>query len=206
MDAETLAKRFHELYEYLAPSFGYKTREASAKPWSEVPENNRKLMTTVCEHILKEIDAMAAQRADAPVPASVTDAGLNPQAVRRAGELGVSEGITTSIPETGVPDAPVQAGTRDANQITFELFRRKAVPVNVAHEIVLKIVEYTLRSAGPAASDGAGLRTLMQKWRTYGANADKEPGIDGIDYRACAADLECWLAARAALPSGEGKP
>jgi hypothetical protein len=57
---EKLAERFHELYEHLAPKFGYETRKASAKPWAEVPENNRKLMTTVCEHILKELDAALA--------------------------------------------------------------------------------------------------------------------------------------------------
>ena len=50
--AEELAKRFHETYERLAPDFGYKTREASAKPWAEVPENNRNLMIAVCEEIL----------------------------------------------------------------------------------------------------------------------------------------------------------
>lgn len=33
MNAEQLAKKFHETYEELAPQFGYKTREASAKPW-----------------------------------------------------------------------------------------------------------------------------------------------------------------------------
>ena len=49
---EALAQRFHETYERLAPSFGYETREASAKPWAEVPENNRNLMTAVCTEIL----------------------------------------------------------------------------------------------------------------------------------------------------------
>src|SRR6476620_5707632 len=42
--AEILAEKFHETYERLAPDFGYRTREASAKPWTEVPEQNRKLM------------------------------------------------------------------------------------------------------------------------------------------------------------------
>lgn len=48
-DAEKLARIFHETYERLAPAFDYKT---SAKPWEEVPEQNRKLMIAVCEHIL----------------------------------------------------------------------------------------------------------------------------------------------------------
>jgi len=52
--AEKLARRFHETYERLAPSFSYQTREASAKPWEEVPENNRRLMIAVCAEILQE--------------------------------------------------------------------------------------------------------------------------------------------------------
>ena len=52
MSAEQLAKDFHETYERLAPKFGYETRKDSAKPWNEVPENNRKLMTAVCAEIL----------------------------------------------------------------------------------------------------------------------------------------------------------
>jgi len=52
MDAEQLAMLFHKTYEELAPSFNYETRKASAKPWIEVPENNRKLMIAVAEKIL----------------------------------------------------------------------------------------------------------------------------------------------------------
>lgn len=51
-DAETLARAFHEAYERLAPSFGYETRKASAKPWNDVPEDNRRLMIAVCAELL----------------------------------------------------------------------------------------------------------------------------------------------------------
>jgi len=51
--AEDLARRFHETYERLAPSFGYKTREASAKPWEEVPLDNRNLMIAVAGEIIE---------------------------------------------------------------------------------------------------------------------------------------------------------
>lgn len=57
--AEALAQRFHETYERLAPSFGYRTREASAKPWAEVPEDNRLLMIAVCQELLDRADALA---------------------------------------------------------------------------------------------------------------------------------------------------
>jgi hypothetical protein len=53
-DAEALAQRFHETYERLAPEFGYKTREASAKPWADVPDQNKQLMISVCEELLRE--------------------------------------------------------------------------------------------------------------------------------------------------------
>ena len=51
--AEALAKIFHQTYERLAPKFGYKTREESARPWEEVPEENKKLMIAVCAEIIQ---------------------------------------------------------------------------------------------------------------------------------------------------------
>jgi len=54
---ETLAIKFHETYEALAPEFGYKTREESAKPWSEVPKQNKDLMVEVCKEIIKYIES-----------------------------------------------------------------------------------------------------------------------------------------------------
>jgi hypothetical protein len=50
--AEKIAKEFHEAYERLAPTFSYETRKASAKPWEEVPNNNRNLMIAVCQELL----------------------------------------------------------------------------------------------------------------------------------------------------------
>jgi len=52
MNAIQLAKMFHESYEELAPQFGYETREASRKPWEDVPEKNQKLMIAVAGKIL----------------------------------------------------------------------------------------------------------------------------------------------------------
>lgn len=51
--AEQLAQFFHETYEQLAPAFGYKTREASAVPWADVPEKNKHLMIAVAGEVLK---------------------------------------------------------------------------------------------------------------------------------------------------------
>lgn len=57
VEAEALAQRFHETYERLAPSFGYETREASAKPWADVPDQNKRLMIAVCGEILAALAA-----------------------------------------------------------------------------------------------------------------------------------------------------
>lgn len=54
-DAEDVARRFHEVYETLAPSFGWETQERSSVPWDELPEENRKLMVAVCRLVIPEL-------------------------------------------------------------------------------------------------------------------------------------------------------
>lgn len=63
--AERWAQMFHDAYELAAPLFGYETREASRKPWSEVPEANRALMTAVAGHVGAVIEREAAAEAEA---------------------------------------------------------------------------------------------------------------------------------------------
>ena len=60
-DPLMLARRFHEAYEHLAPSFGYKTRPESAKPWEDVPEQTRALMEAVCQELTTYIRAALAR-------------------------------------------------------------------------------------------------------------------------------------------------
>lgn len=50
--AEQVAQQFHETYERLAPEHGYRTREASAKPWADVPDTNKQLMIAVVYELL----------------------------------------------------------------------------------------------------------------------------------------------------------
>lgn len=66
LTAEVLAKMFHARYEELAPMFGYATRKESAVPWEQVPENNRRLMTAVCESMLATLAAAPALSPGAP--------------------------------------------------------------------------------------------------------------------------------------------
>lgn len=51
---EELARRFHETYERLAPSFGYETRPESAVAWEDVPEANRRLMIATVREVFAE--------------------------------------------------------------------------------------------------------------------------------------------------------
>jgi hypothetical protein len=71
--AEHIAAQFHAAYERLAPGHGYKTREASAVPWEEVPEANKNLMIAVAQDLLDRgvinggtgIDRYRTRQADA---------------------------------------------------------------------------------------------------------------------------------------------
>jgi hypothetical protein len=56
LSAETLARLFHDTYERLAPAYGYRTREASARPWEDVPEQNRALMIATAGQVLNALD------------------------------------------------------------------------------------------------------------------------------------------------------
>lgn len=64
LDAESVARLFHETYERLAPDYGYRTREASAKPWADVPTQNKLLMVATVGYVLAELDAARAERTE----------------------------------------------------------------------------------------------------------------------------------------------
>jgi len=50
--AERVAEHFHTAYERLAPDHGYKTRDASAVAWEDVPEQNKGLMCAVIDELI----------------------------------------------------------------------------------------------------------------------------------------------------------
>lgn len=52
MTAEDIAREFHEVYEGLAPDYGYATRKESAVAWERVPERNKNLMIAVVSNLL----------------------------------------------------------------------------------------------------------------------------------------------------------
>jgi hypothetical protein len=52
---DDIACQFHNEYERLAPNYGYKTREASAVNWADVPAANKGLMREVVSIILNRV-------------------------------------------------------------------------------------------------------------------------------------------------------
>ena len=85
MEAESLAQLFHETYERLAPNFGYETRKASAKPWSEVPDQNKVLMVAVCAEIIAS-HAPSLER-EAQLVKAATHVNFNPYSSQYQAEL-----------------------------------------------------------------------------------------------------------------------
>lgn len=49
---ERIARRFHEEYEALAPAHEWATQEASAVPWDDLPDNQRRLMVNVVANLI----------------------------------------------------------------------------------------------------------------------------------------------------------
>lgn len=66
-EAAVVAQAFHESYERLAPDHGYETREASAKPWAEVPKKNQRLMIAVVDDLIAR-GVIAVPYVNRPVP------------------------------------------------------------------------------------------------------------------------------------------
>lgn len=61
IDAIKLAREFHDLYESLAPSFGYETRQ-DTKVFDPNSQNGR-LMVAVCEKLCRRAQAQALRDA-----------------------------------------------------------------------------------------------------------------------------------------------
>jgi hypothetical protein len=58
---EELAELFHTHYEAIAKREGYKTREESAVPWSEVPEDNKRVMVLTAAAVLRELEGTSGK-------------------------------------------------------------------------------------------------------------------------------------------------
>lgn len=59
MTAEDMARMFHEVYERLAPSFGYETRQMTRV--FDPESANGRLMIATCDEILRATEAVTGQ-------------------------------------------------------------------------------------------------------------------------------------------------
>lgn len=55
IEAEYLARRFHEIYEALASDFNYTTRLESRCDWKDVPTKQKELMIAAAREILTTV-------------------------------------------------------------------------------------------------------------------------------------------------------
>ena len=53
-EQRVIAQRFHEVYEQLAPSYGWKTQPESRVSWDELPPSQRELMVATVKRVLDE--------------------------------------------------------------------------------------------------------------------------------------------------------
>ncbi len=91
VDAEELARAFHESYERLAPQYNYRTRRGSAVPWEDVPESNRRLMIATAGEVINRIRA-EDRRIEALAEAELGESWSQ--------ELDSSAPVTVEVPST----------------------------------------------------------------------------------------------------------
>jgi hypothetical protein len=101
-DPEKLAKRFHETYERLAPTYDYTTRRESAVPWEDVPAANKELMVATVREVFGAgvVGVPAAQPANDEATIHETPAmyhGLMPCCGKTPFEVPGTDRITANL-------------------------------------------------------------------------------------------------------------
>lgn len=92
IDPVALARRFHDLYERLAPQFGYETRP-DTRAFDPESKNGR-LMVAVCGQIGNELTA-AAPASSPSGPTPLTDAEVRwHEEVARSDPTSMASGLT----------------------------------------------------------------------------------------------------------------
>jgi hypothetical protein len=170
--AEELARQFHETYEALAPSFNYKTRDASAVPWDKVPESNRNLMVAVCRVIISKIpapdDAQASEarsrmwqnKSGALLALIETDDGDAGLFARACAMMNVN--WRTGSPDDSEWDAVAMASFDAAVAVGFA--RQEESPDSAQLAELKKLVPNVLRELRAAIDGGVSDGTLSEKY------------------------------------------
>lgn len=154
--AEQLAQRFHEAYERLAPDFGYKTREASAKPWAEVPENNRALMTAVCAEVGGPLlDALTAAERELAEAERHIERG-NDETMRAYSKLRTAEAERDAARAALVERTSADTGQTEAQRLQARLNDALLFVPPKEQAIMLRQWEEREAADAPAASGDEG--------------------------------------------------
>ena len=160
---EQMAQAFHEAYEELAPQFGYKTREASAVPWADVPESNKRLMIATCERVAR---ALLAQ----PEPAA-----------REAVLVGALKRVRHSLSPNELAVEVIKSEDPQHSHFTAGALMTR----NLTYEVIIAIDD-ALADTSPAAAallaQGERLREI-QEWQ------EEWDGVGAVDWPALSAIL-----------------
>lgn len=166
--AEQLAEKFHESYERLAPSFSYETRKASAKPWAEVPQNNRRLMVAVVAEVMLPV------LAGLETAANVTKQLSNENAA-----------LLNAFPEYADPQAKLERAQLRAQleqlQLTVEEACSAEVDARVSEDAVKLRLRYMagLQEAGQMVVLRADYERLVASLPTVRLSVVKPEPTDG---------------------------
>ncbi|MFJ8690291.1 phage protease [Micromonospora wenchangensis] len=184
-DAEAIAKAFHESYERQAPDHGYRTREASAKPWSQVPDNNRALMTAVVRDLIERgvISASVKAAGGETMPNPQPDAADRIKAAWNATapmqqyivQVRASDVIVMDDTDRSTLAVPV---TVDGDTVTFGQPRKVALDYVPCEQIAASVAVYASRDESrPAPPPVTPLHSLPadRSGTTEASTGEPEP-------------------------------
>lgn len=155
-ESTEIARYFHETYERLAPDFDYKTREASAKPWKDVPENNQYLMIAVANEVRKKFLIVEREKT----------AELEKMIISLKGDMGHSVPDGVELPETFCKNIIADALADELTALKTELEKSNKLYFNDQEHFEKKVTE------------NKKLKDLLREcqWRSDSA-ADEMQGI-----------------------------
>ena len=96
MNAEQVAQWFHENYEAMAPSFGWKTQDASRTSWDSLPLANRDLMIETVKAVFEKLksEGIFLMEIRDPRVLDLRDKGYRLVKLEPAGQLTVGQHVT----------------------------------------------------------------------------------------------------------------
>lgn len=123
--AEEVAKKFHENYEKLAPSYGYTTREATARPWESLPPENKGLMIATAGEVLDWLGVLGLHIVFDGTEIVVSAKPERPQKAQRPAPPVLVPVITTHRP------SPIPAITSPETKVTPEVAKTLGYTGNI---------------------------------------------------------------------------